>query len=74
MVDEILTTAKTEFDKMMEKEATFIVISNEIGLGGHADNEVARRFTDLQGWMNQYIASRADEAILMVAGLPVKLK
>jgi adenosylcobinamide kinase/adenosylcobinamide-phosphate guanylyltransferase len=73
-IDEVLELAKTEFDKLMEKEAVFFVISNEIGLGGHAESDVARRFTDLQGWMNQYIASRADEATLLVAGLPVKLK
>ncbi|WP_291856021.1 bifunctional adenosylcobinamide kinase/adenosylcobinamide-phosphate guanylyltransferase, partial [Marinilabilia sp.] len=61
-VDEVLAMAKTEFDKLLMKDATLIVISNEIGLGGHAGNAVARRFSDLQGWMNQYIASRADEA------------
>lgn len=73
-VDEVLAMAKTEFDKLLMKDATLIVISNEIGLGGHAGNAVARRFSDLQGWMNQYIASRADEATLMVAGLPLQLK
>ena len=31
-------------------------------------------FTDLQGWMNQYIAQQADEVILMVSGIPVKIK
>ena len=33
-----------------------------------------RKFTDLEGWMNQYVAQRADEVILMVAGIPVKIK
>jgi len=73
-VDEVLEMAKAEFDKLIKKDVTLIVISNEIGLGGHAESEVARRFTDLQGWMNQHIAARADEATLMVAGLPLKLK
>ena len=36
--------------------------------------EVQRRFTDLQGWMNQYIASKADQVVLMVCGIPVKVK
>ena len=35
---------------------------------------VQRRFTDLQGWMNQYIAARADEVVLMVSGIPVGVK
>lgn len=73
-VDEVLEMAKAEFDELMKKDVTLIVISNEIGLGGHAENAVARRFTDLQGWMNQYIADQADEATLMVAGLPLQLK
>lgn len=73
-VDGVLQFAKEEFNKMVKKDVTLIVISNEIGLGGHAENEVARRFTDLQGWMNQFIASKSDETTLMVAGLPLKLK
>jgi adenosylcobinamide kinase/adenosylcobinamide-phosphate guanylyltransferase len=28
----------------------------------------------LQGWMNQYVASKADEVILMVSGIAVKVK
>jgi adenosylcobinamide kinase/adenosylcobinamide-phosphate guanylyltransferase len=37
-------------------------------------NQLQRRFTDLQGWMNQNIAQKADEVILMVSGIPVKIK
>ncbi len=73
-VDEVLDKARDEFEKLLQKNAMLIVISNEIGLGGHAANETARKFTDLQGWMNQYIAAKADEATLMVSGLPVRLK
>jgi adenosylcobinamide kinase/adenosylcobinamide-phosphate guanylyltransferase len=39
-----------------------------------SDNAIQRRFTDLQGWMNQYVASRADDVILMVCGIAVKIK
>ena len=28
----------------------------------------------MQGWLNQYIASKADEVVLMVSGIPVKIK
>ena len=49
-------------------------MTNEIGSGGVSVDAVQRRFTDLQGWMNQYIASRADEVILMVSGIPVTVK
>ncbi len=66
--------AKAEFDKFTKPDATYIFVTNEIGLGGVSENTIQRRFTDLQGWMNQYIASQADEVILMVSGIPVKVK
>ena len=73
-VDAILTAAKQEFDRFTAPDATYIFVTNEIGLGGVSTNQLQRRFTDLQGWMNQYIAQKADEVILMVSGIPVKIK
>ena len=49
-------------------------MTNEIGMGGVSENAVQRKFTDLQGWMNQYVASQADEVILMVSGIAIKIK
>ena len=69
-----LNLAKAEFDKFTATDATYIFVTNEIGSGGVSDNALQRKFTDLQGWMNQYIASKADEVILMVAGIAVKIK
>ena len=73
-VDAALDTAKAEFDRLTQQDATFIFVTNEIGSGGVSDNAVQRRFTDLEGWMNQYIAEQADEVILMVSGIAVKIK
>ena len=73
-VDKSLAEAKAEFDTFTRHDATFIFVTNEIGLGGVSDNALQRKFTDLQGWMNQYIAAQADEVILMVCGLAVKIK
>lgn len=73
-VDACLEQAKQEFNKLTEQDATFIFISNEIGMGTHAHTDVGRKFTDLQGWMNQFIAKKADQAWLMVSGIPMKLK
>ena len=66
--------AKAEFDAFTSKDATYIFVTNEIGSGGVSDNALQRKFTDLQGWMNQYIAQKADEVILMVSGLPIVIK
>lgn len=73
-VDAALEALKAEFDKFTARDATYIFVTNEIGMGGVSDNAVQRKFTDLQGWMNQYVASKADEVILMVSGIPVKIK
>lgn len=73
-VNKSLEEAKQEWDKFILTDFTVFVISNEIGMGVHASTEGARKFTDLQGWMNQYIAQKADEVILMISGIPMKVK
>ncbi|TDW47366.1 adenosylcobinamide kinase /adenosylcobinamide-phosphate guanylyltransferase [Flavobacterium sp. 270] len=70
-----LEGAKAEFEKIANHpDATLIIVTNEIGMGVHAETHIGRKFTELQGWMNQYLASKADEVILMVSGIPVKIK
>ena len=73
-VNKSLEAAKIEFDAFTQHDAIYIFVTNEIGSGGTSENAIQRRFTDLQGWMNQYIASKADEVILMVSGIAVKVK
>lgn len=78
--DEMPETEKTlkeierEFDEFTRQDATFIFVTNEIGSGGVSGNAVQRRFTDLLGWFNQYVASKADDVYLTVSGIPVKIK
>ena len=73
-VDSSLKAVKEEFNRFTAQDATFIFVTNEIGLGGTSENELQRKFTDLQGWMNQYSAAQADEVIMMVCGIPLKIK
>jgi adenosylcobinamide kinase / adenosylcobinamide-phosphate guanylyltransferase len=73
-VDISLEQAKAEFEQFIQQNFTLIVISNELGMGLHAETEIGRKFTDLQGWMNQYIAHKADKAFFMVSGLAMPLK
>ena len=73
-IDKALGAVKAEFDRFTAQDATFIFVTNEIGMGGTSDNALQRKFTDLQGWMNQYVAAAADEVVLMVSGIPVKIK
>jgi adenosylcobinamide kinase/adenosylcobinamide-phosphate guanylyltransferase len=73
-VNACLELCRREIDGLAEKDALLILISNELGMGMHADTEAGRKFTDLQGWVNQYIAGMADEVIFMVSGIPLKIK
>ena len=72
--DAALEALKAEFDRFTPHDATYIFVTNEIGMGGVSENAVQRKFTDLQGWMNQYVASKADEVVLMISGIAVKIK
>ncbi len=73
-VEACLMACKQEIEKLLTVTGTFIIISNEIGMGLHAETEMGRKFTDLQGWMNQYIAEKAGKVILMVSGIPLTVK
>lgn len=69
-----LDLCRKELDRLFDRDATLIIISNEIGMGVHASTHTGRKFTELQGWINQIIATRANKAVLMVSGLPLQLK
>ncbi|QLG88478.1 bifunctional adenosylcobinamide kinase/adenosylcobinamide-phosphate guanylyltransferase [Chitinibacter bivalviorum] len=53
---------------------TVIAVGNEIGWSLHAETQMGRHFVDLHGSFMQYIAAQANEVVLMVAGLPLKVK
>jgi adenosylcobinamide kinase / adenosylcobinamide-phosphate guanylyltransferase len=54
--------------------ATWIVVSNEVGMGIVPPYRLGRLYRDALGSANQYLAQRANQVILMVAGLPWYLK
>lgn len=73
-VEESLKQSKEEFEKLIKTDCTLIIISNEIGMGVHAQTEIGRKFVEIQGWMNQHIAAKANKVILMVSGIPIYIK
>lgn len=56
------------------REGETVVVSNEVGSSIVPENALARRFRDEQGRVNQQLAALADQVVLVVAGLPLKLK
>ncbi len=54
--------------------ASFIIVTNEVGLGLVPANRMGRSYRDLLGGANQILAQHADEIYLMVAGIPLPIK
>ncbi|EKT3956695.1 bifunctional adenosylcobinamide kinase/adenosylcobinamide-phosphate guanylyltransferase [Flavobacterium psychrophilum] len=70
-----LEQAKAEINAIAKQQnTTIIIVTNEIGMGVHAQTHIGRKFTELQGWINQYIAQKASKVILMISGIPVTIK
>ena len=61
-------------DTLSRPRGPWVVVSNEVGLGIVPDNALARHFRDAAGRLNQQVASVADTVLMMVAGLPLKVK
>lgn len=58
-----------------QSNATWLIVSNEVGMGVVPPSKYGRLYRDALGRANQRIAgSAADEVLLLVAGLPWKLK
>ena len=57
-----------------QSDASFIIVTNEVGLGLVPANKVSRLYRDLLGKANQMLVQHADDVYLMVAGMPVKIK
>ena len=61
-------------DRIGSNAATWIVVSNEVGMGLVPPYPLGRAYRDLLGRANARLAARADRAYLLVAGLPLDLK
>ena len=71
---EILAAAGELLDVYEQSSATWIVVSNEVGLSVVPASPLGRTFRDVQGRVNQMFAARADRTYLLVAGLAMDLK
>ncbi len=61
--------------KALEKAAgPIVLVSNEVGTGIVPENQLARQFRDITGWVNQAVAKCANKVVWMVAGIPVTVK
>lgn len=51
-----------------------VFVTNEVGSGIVPDNQMAREYRDLAGWVNQRVAEACDKVFLCVAGQAVDVK
>jgi adenosylcobinamide kinase/adenosylcobinamide-phosphate guanylyltransferase len=57
-----------------QSQTSFILVSNEVGMGIVPADPLSRRYRDLLGTMNQRVAEALDTVIFMVSGIPIILK
>ena len=62
----------SDFCKKENMELVFV--TNEVGSGIVPMHPLSRAFRDIQGRVNQFLASRAEEVYLVVSGIPVRIK
>jgi adenosylcobinamide kinase/adenosylcobinamide-phosphate guanylyltransferase len=59
---------------LQRRTAPTLLVSNEVGLGIVPHTRLGRSFRDQAGWLNQRVASLANQVVFMIAGLPMTLK
>ncbi|MEQ1789180.1 MAG: bifunctional adenosylcobinamide kinase/adenosylcobinamide-phosphate guanylyltransferase [Rickettsiales bacterium] len=67
-----------QIDSLLEAlkitQSEVILVSSEVGMGITPENILARQFIDYTGILHQRVAEVADNVVLVVAGIPVKIK
>ncbi len=70
-----IDTAINNLENALEKsQCPVFLVSNEVGMGIVPENDLARKFRDLAGLVNQRIASVSDRVFMTVAGIDVQIK
>ncbi|MSS73021.1 MAG: bifunctional adenosylcobinamide kinase/adenosylcobinamide-phosphate guanylyltransferase [Candidatus Latescibacteria bacterium] len=57
-----------------ERPGTVILVTNEVGMGIVPGDPVSRRYRDLVGRCNQVAGAVADAVVLLVCGVPMRVK
>ena len=65
---DILIAQMDDYNKIL------VAVTNEVGMGITPDTKANIIFRDISGRVNQYLAKRAREVYMSVAGIPLKVK
>ncbi len=70
-IESLTTTLK---NWKMTAHSELIIVTNEVGWGIVPESPEVRVFRDMAGFLNKSIANIADELILTVCGVPLRIK
>lgn len=72
--NKIVSELEVFIDKIKNNTYNLILVTDEVGSSIVPEHHISRVFRDIQGRVNQRLASIADEVYLVCCGLPVKIK
>lgn len=76
--DEIIETIKDDIREINSfcnsSKSIIIIISNQVEVGLVSTYKLGRDFQDASGLIHQFIATLAEEVVIMNAGIPLKIK
>jgi adenosylcobinamide kinase/adenosylcobinamide-phosphate guanylyltransferase len=72
--ERIMDNVQRLANTLREIRTPVILVSNEVGQGIVPENQMARLFRDIAGRANQILAATADEAHVLISGIPLRLK
>lgn len=62
------------YDTIQKTNATVVIVAQEVGMGIVPNNHSARKFREISGEANKFVADKADDVWMVAAGLPIKMK
>lgn len=72
--DKVILELENLITKIKDKGYNLILVTNEVGDSIVPEHHISRVFRDIQGRVNQKIASISDNVYLVCCGIPVKIK
>lgn len=61
-------------DAALGRDGTTLVVTNEVGMGVHPPTRLGRWYRDALGRANALLAADAGEVVLLVAGIPLRIR
>lgn len=72
--DAILEEITNLVKKVREENYELVIVTNELGYSTVPEYHISRVFRDIQGRINQRVASVSDNLYLVCCGIPVRIK